>query len=138
MNGVPGTLNLTRFTLGPIPIDGVYLGAGVVSRSGCLDPSYNGSFVSGAAYVIATNGTTITVLEIYDDGTSCTSVGQYAQNGSKLSAQASVSCTNGVGGTWFSNDITFTEDAFVAKTTTQVTIGETCHSDNTVSGVKIQ
>lgn len=138
VNGVPGTLNLTRFTLGPIPIDGVYLGGSVGSRSGCLNPLNNGSFAYGAYYVVVTSGTTITVQEVDASGESCTGVGQYAQNGSKFSASASFSCTTGEGGTWFSNDITFTEDAFVARVTVQHTIGETCLGINRVGGLKIQ
>lgn len=138
VNGVPGTLNLTRFTLGPIPIDGVYLGGGVGSSSGCLDQSNNGSEAYGAFYVVVTSGINITIQEVYDSGESCTGVGEYTQNGSKLSAQGNFSCVFGTGGTWFSNDITVTEDTFAARITSQYTIGETCLITGTLGGVKIQ
>lgn len=138
VNGVPGTLNLTRFTFAPIPIDGEYFGGAMASASGCLYPSNNGSFAYGATYIVATSGTTITIQEVYDSGGSCTLVGQHTQNGSKFSAQGSISCTNGAGGTWFSNDITVTEDAFVARGTVQYTIGETCRNTGRLGGLKIQ
>jgi hypothetical protein len=137
VHGVPGTLSLTRFTLGPLPIAGQYLGGGVGSSSGCLNPSNNGSFAYGAAYVVASTGTTITFQEQFASGGACSGLGQYAQSGSKITAQGSLFCTTGVGGTWSSSDITVTEDAFIAQVSLQYTVGETCHSAGKFGGLRI-
>jgi len=135
--GVSGTLSLIRFTIGPIPLNGGYLGGAVELYSGCLNPANNGTYAFSAGLVVSTIGTTIVIQEILSGG-SCTVSGQYAQNGSKVSAQGTFTCTNGTGGTWSSNDVTVTEDAFVAKVTLQYTVGETCHVDGTVGGLKVQ
>jgi hypothetical protein len=134
--GVLGTISLVRFTFAPLPIDGVYLGGDIGVTSGCLNPSNNGSKALEAAFVVSTSGSAIAIQEYQTNNIVCTALGQYAQNGSRISAQGTFGCTSGVGGTWSSNDITILEHAFVARATLQYTVGETCHAEGVFGGLR--
>jgi len=137
VNGISGTLALTRFTFAPLNPAGTYLGSVVTTWSGCLNPANNGEFAYNLLYNITTNNNSLNVQELFDDGSSCSFAGTYAQNGSKISASGLFSCTGGTGGTWSSKEILVLDDAFVATSfNQQFTTGETCQATSSVSGVK--
>jgi len=135
VDGVSGAVDLIRFTTAPLSIDGTFYGVETYNASGCLNGAKNGSAVSRITLLVSTSGSTITIQELLNNSV-CTLSGQYAQQGSKISAQGTFACSNGTGGIWSSNDISVLGNAFIAKTTIQYTTGETCHREGSLGGVK--
>lgn len=137
VNGVSGTLPITRFTFTTLNPAGVYIGGGTTSRSNCAVPVNNGEFAYNSLYNITTNNNSVSIQEVTVGGGSCNYAGTYTQYGSKISASGLFSCTGGTGGTWSSKEILVLDDAFVATSLSlQFTTGETCQATSSVSGVK--
>ena len=137
VNGISGTLAITRFTFATLNPAGGYIGGGTTARSNCTVAANNGDFASNSLYNITTNNNSINIQEAFVGGGSCSYAGTYTQNGSKLSASGPFSCSGGTGGTWSSKEILALDDAIVVSgLSQQFTIGETCKATGAVSGVK--
>ncbi|MBI3344021.1 MAG: hypothetical protein HY028_04020 [Gammaproteobacteria bacterium] len=139
VNGISGTLTLTRFTFAPLNPVGAYLGGATNNNSGCTLSANNGQIIYSAAYGITTNNNSLNIQEAVVGGGTCSYAGTYTQNGSRISASGLFSCTGGIGGTWSSKEILLLDDAFVASNLNlKYTAGETCQSSGGISATKLQ
>ncbi|HWQ94715.1 MAG TPA: hypothetical protein VN418_04355 [Gammaproteobacteria bacterium] len=139
VNGISGSLAITRFSFAPLNPVGTYLGGATNINSGCTQSAHNGQFFHSAAYGITTNNNNLNIQEaIVGDGT-CSYAGTYTQNGSRISASGLFSCTGGFGGTWSSKEILLLDDAFVmSNLNLKYTSGETCQVSGVISASKLQ
>jgi hypothetical protein len=139
VNGISGTLALTRFTFAPLNPAGIYLGGATNNSSGCTLAANNGNNFYSAAYGITTNNNSLNIQEAVVGGGTCSYAGTYTQNGSRISASGLFSCTGGLGGTWSSKEILLLDDAFVASNiNAKYTAGETCQVSGVISASKLQ
>ena len=139
VNGISGTLTLTRFTFASLNPAGIYVGGGTTSRSGCIVSANNGQVFYSAAYGITTNNNSLNIQEAVVGGSTCSYAGTYTQNGSRISASGPFSCTGGTGGTWSSKEILLLDDAFVGSNLSlKYTTGETCQASGVISASKLQ
>ncbi len=139
VNGVSGTLTLTRFTFAPLNPAGTYLGGVTNNFSGCTNSANNGQIFYSAAYGITTNNNSLNIQEAIVGGGVCSYAGTYIQNGSRISASGLFSCTGGIGGTWSSKEILLLDDAFVmSNLNLKYTSGETCQASGVIGASKLQ
>jgi hypothetical protein len=139
VNGISGSLAITRFSFSTLNPVGTYLGGATNNNSGCTLSANNGQIIYSAAYGITTNNNSLNIQEAVVGGGTCNYAGTYTQNGSRISASGLFSCTGGVGGTWSSKEILLLDDAFVASNLSlNYTTGETCQSSGGISATKLQ
>jgi len=134
LNGVSGTLNLSRFTFAPVTPDGTYIYSFKQSVALCTNPALNGTFYGSATAVFKSLGGGNFSLTT-SNGLSYS--GTYQQGGAKI-------YTNGATFTYMgataatSLNISFQDNFFIATEQGVYQQGETCSFNNQISGIKQQ
>ncbi len=140
VNGISGSLVLTRFSFATLNPSGAYLGAQTGINSGCASAANNGGYFYSAAYAITTNVNSVLVQEFIVGGANCSYSGTYTQNGSRLSASGVFSCGGGFSGTWSAKEILVLDDVFaISNFSAKYSSGEICEISNaTLTGSKLK
>ena len=111
------------------PIDGTYFGAITSVNTGCTTPANNGSFFEVDRFTVKFGAQGSLTIESANQSSTCTFTGTafYSTNGGDIIVPAgTLSCTNGLQGTWASDRIQFDPIGLLANLTTKYTAGETC------------
>jgi hypothetical protein len=126
LNGVQGSMNLSRFNFATVPPDGSYGGGLTLNASGCSNSNDNGLVSDFVTWDISTNGSSISIAETYSSGLTCNYSGTYAQVGTKYYGSGSFNCSNSYSGSWATNDLSIHDIFMTGQFGMSYTSGETC------------
>jgi hypothetical protein len=126
LNGAAGSMNLSRFNFATVPPDGSYNGGHLLTATACSNSGDNGTASDFVNFNVATSGASIAIAETYSSGLVCNYSGSYAQLGTKYFASGSFTCTNGLGGSWATNDLSLHDVYLTGQIGLSYTSGETC------------
>jgi hypothetical protein len=111
------------------PIDGTYFGAITSISTGCTTPSNNGNFFEVDRFTVTYGAQALLTLTAANSASSCTFTGTafYSTNGGDIIVPSgTLSCTNGLQGTWAADRMQFDPVGLLVNLTTKYTVGETC------------
>ena len=102
--------------------------------TGCFNSANNGTYTNAFGVRVTQNGNTISIVEVLQDGSSCTLNGTYSQLGRMGTVQGQYSCTSGEVG----NGLVFEMNNTVSTITARVRFQSTnigCTLQGEVAGV---
>ncbi len=134
VDGVPVTKSVQRQPLTRDDYNGHYVVTDTRTRSGCADPSGNGSTTTPVAIAITHSGTAMTAVWTYPGSQTCTHTGTFSQLGRMGTFVAAYTCSTGETGTATYTAMTAKMGIFGAQLATQsTTLG--CASTGQLAGV---
>src|SRR5258706_1543254 len=109
------------------PIDGTFYGGIVSTNTGCTKASNNGNFFEVDQFTITYGAQSAFKLESANSAATCTYTGTafYTTNGGDIVVPSgTLSCNNGLSGTWSSDRMTFDTRGLLANVSITFTTGE--------------
>ena len=111
------------------PIDGVYVGGLTSTNTGCASAGNNGSFFDVYKFTITFGAQSQLTVKAENSGATCNFTGMafYTTTGGDIVVPAGTfACTDGRGGTWTSDRMTYDPLGVLANLTLKYTVNESC------------